>query len=736
MLKDGIIQESHSPWNSPLFLVKKKDGSYRAVVDFRKVNTMTVPDHYPIPVLSDLLQSIGKDNTVFTTLDLKSGFWQIPLDPSSRQITAFSTPSGHYEWLRAPMGLRNSPLTCQRLVNSLFQGLIGDGLFVYLDDLILVSRDLESHFDKLDLVLQKFQEAGLKLNLSKCKFLRSRIEFLGHIVDKDGIHTTDAKVRAVQNFPTPTSVTHVRSFLGLAGYYRAFIKDFASIASPLTRLLKKEVSFVWHDAQQTSFDQLKHALTHAPVLTFPDYTLPFILCTDASALGVGAVLMQQTESSRPQVIAYASRTLNAAESRYSVTHLEALALVWALRHFRDIIYGYQVTVYTDHAALLHLFKGKNLSGRLSRWFLTIEEFNPTIKYLPGKANVAADALSRNVAVASVMEITNFSRDELSAAQRQDPVWSHVVYALESGDEINLPKLHVPLSQFSLADGILCRTIKVHEQTVTQLVIPTSLISSVLHLIHDAPQSGHPGRDKSLTMARKRYYWPTMRLDIANHVEGCLSCARTKGSTRTAPMLEYPTPSGPFETVAIDLLQLPCSRQGSSYVLVCVDHFSRFVILAPLPNKSASVVAHALVSHLLCPFTTPSVLLSDNGTEFKNEVLNTICQQYKISQCFITSHHPSSNGLVERTNKKILEILRHVAGTLHESWEDWLPHVAASINGSVNSSTGKTPHYIVYGEEKRLPYDILISPRVPVYSADDYTKSHIHTFSDYSCVCAR
>lgn len=189
MLDEGIIQESYSPWNSLVFLVPKKDGSYRVVIDFRKVNNVTVPDHYPLPVLSDILQSIGKDNVIFTNLDLKSGFWQIPLSLSSRPITAFSTPKGNFEQLRCPTGLRNSPLTCQRLVNSLFQGLIGDGLFVYLDDLILVSKDLDSHFHKLSLVLQKFTEAGLKLNITKCQFLRSRIEFLGHVVDCHGIHT-------------------------------------------------------------------------------------------------------------------------------------------------------------------------------------------------------------------------------------------------------------------------------------------------------------------------------------------------------------------------------------------------------------------------------------------------------------------------------------------------------------------------------------------------------------------
>ena len=726
-LEQGVIQESYSPWNSPLFLVKKKSGSYRPVIDFRKVNSATVPDHYPLPVLSDLLQSIGSGNTVFTSLDLLSGFFQIPLDEKSREITAFSTHNGHYEWLRTPMGLRNSPLTFQRMVNHLFSGIIGNGLFVYMDDLIVVSRDVDSHFEKLSLVFERLSNAGLKLNLQKCKFFRSRIEFLGHVVDHNGIHTSDAKVSAVKNFPTPKTTENVRSFLGLAGYYRAFVKGFASIASPLTRLLKKDVSFHWHDVHQQSFDALKHALTHAPVLTFPDYQLPFIMCTDASGLGIGAVLMQQKEGHHPQVIAYASRVLTAAESKYSVTHLEALAVIWGLKHYRDIIYGYDITVHTDHSAVTSLFQTKNLTGRLARWFITLQQFNPTLKYLPGRANSAADALSRNVPVAAVQEIENFSLTELSTSQRNDPMWSTVIYALESGDDHVGPKLPVPFSQFFLRNGILCRKVTINNDTVSQLVIPSPLVETVLKLLHDTPQAGHPGRDRTLAAARQKFFWPKLRADVESHVAKCLSCAQTKGNTHTAPMLEYPVPDAPFDTVAIDLLQLPRSHQGSSYVLTCVDHFSRFTILVPLPNKSATTVAHAIVSHLICPFTTPRVILSDNGAEFSNEILANICKQYNITQTFVTAYHPASNGLVERTNKKILEVLRHFAGNFHESWEDWLPQVAASINGSVNSSTGKTPHYVIFGSDKRLPYDVLLQSPTPVYSVDDYAKQQIHAF---------
>ncbi len=291
-----------------------------------------------------------------------------------------------------------------------------------------------------------------KKKKSKCDFRKSRIEFHGHVVDGEGIHTVDSKIKAVEHFPTPQNVENVRSLLGLAGYYRDFVRNFASIASPLTRLPKKVAPFIWHDAQRQAFESLKHAFTHTPVLAFPDYKL-FILCTDASSFGVGAVLMQASESQRPHVIAYASRVLNSAESKYSVTHLEALAIVWAHKHFRDIIFGYPVTVCTEHSAVTQLFSGKNLTGRLARWYLTVMEFEPTINFLLGKANTVADALSRNIPVTAVTQISNLSLSELRTAQRQDTLWSRVICALKSGDDTSLPKLPMPVSDFSLQDDV-------------------------------------------------------------------------------------------------------------------------------------------------------------------------------------------------------------------------------------------------------------------------------------------
>ncbi len=319
---------------------------------------------------------------------------------------------------------------------------------------------------------------------------------------------------------------------------------------------------------------------------------------------------------------------------------------------------------------------------------------------------------------------------MSNAQREHHLWKKVIYALESRDETQLPELPIPFSHFFLSqDRVLCRYWPQKPVPVEQLVIPEKLVSQVLSLIHDIPIAGHPGREKTLAAARKRYYWPTLRIDVESHVKRCITCARHKGTVRgPAPILQYLLPEAPWDIVSIDLLQLPQSQYSSQYLLVCVDHLTRYVVLAPLKDKTATRVAHALVTHLFCPFSTPRVTLSDNRVEFRNAVVAEICSKFGITQTFTTAYHPASNGLVERANRKILEVLRPIVNDLLYNWEDWLPHIVASINSSVNYSTGKSPHYISFGVEKRFPYGLLTSTQQPIYNIEKYSQQQIHVFS--------
>ena len=734
MIEDDIVEPAASPFNAPLLLVPKPSGEWRIVVDFRQLNAITVPDRFPMPVLTDVLQSLGQSNAVFSTLDLKSGFHQIELEESSRPYTAFTTSNGQFMFKRMAMGLRNSPLTFSRLMNSVLSGLLGHNVFCYLDDVIVATTDVQTHLSTLTQVLSCFTKAGLTLKLEKCKFLRSNIKFLGHRVDKHGIHTLDDKVHAITNFPIPTNADQIRSFIGMAGFYRQFIKDFSKIAQPLTALLKKNAPFTWTETHQNAFHTLQHALSTAPVLAFPNFQKDFILCTDASDVGIGAVLMQKDDSGKSRAIAYASRLLNSAERNYSVTNREALAVVWALRHFRDLILGYTIHVFTDHFAVTELFKGKNLTGKFARWQLTVQEYNPSFSHIPGKANTVADALSRHVAPVTVLDVSHSlpTLDQIRPLQLADPFCSTVIYYLNSGDASTLPKLPMSPDSFVLKDDVLYKSSNIPAEDealhhVSQLVIPQVLVPTILYHIHDSPIAGHPGKDRSFRQAQRTYYWPSMRRDIMRHCVLCAACAQHRPSLHhESPNLAYPIPHAPWDCVSVDVLKLPLTENGFHYLLVCVDGFSRFTILAPLKDKSAHSVAQAFIDEVICRYASPKVLLSDNGTEFNNALLQAVCETFNIKKCNIVPYAPQANGKVERANRRILDVLRFIANST-AVWDEYLPQVACSLNSAVHSATNESPHFILFGTDKRLPYEFLSSTPRPLYCLDDYVKRRVTAF---------
>lgn len=397
MLEQCIIEPSSSPWNSPVWVVPKKlDASgqckWRVVIDYRKLNDVTIGDSYPLPNVSEILDQLGHSK-YFTTLDLTSGFHQIKIDPNDATKTAFSTPLGHFQFNRMPFGLKNAPATFQRMMDNVLSGLQGTRCFVYLDDIVVYSDTLDNHATKLREVLKRLSDFNLKLQVDKCEFLKKDVMYLGHLITENGVKPDPEKIKVVKEFPIPLTAKEIKSFLGFAGYYRRFIPNFSHITQPLTKLLKKDAPFMWTSLQQDAFERLKTSLCSEPILQYPDFKTPFNLTTDASNFAIGGVL-SQGEIGKDLPIAYASRTLNKAESNYSTIEKELLAIVWTIKHFRPYLYGRKFNIITDHKPLTWLFNVKDPGSRLVRWRLKLEEYDYAITYKPGKFNLNADALSR------------------------------------------------------------------------------------------------------------------------------------------------------------------------------------------------------------------------------------------------------------------------------------------------------------------------------------------------------
>ena len=397
MLDQKIIKPSISSWSAPVWVVpKKQDASgkqkWRIVIDYRKLNDATVTEIYPLPIITDILDQLGHSK-YFTTLDLASGFHQIKMNNEDGPKTGFTVTSGHFEFTRMPFGLKNAPSTFQKLMNTVLTGLQGLHCYIYLDDCIIYSHDLNSHIDKLKLVFDRLRQFNLKLQPDKCEFLRREVAYLGHIITDKGVSPNPEKIKAVTKFPTPKNPKDIKSFLGLVGYYRRFIENFSKITKPLTSLLKKDVKFNWSQEQTDAFNFLKHKLTTAPLLQYPDFNKPFILTTDASNYAVGAIL-SQGEIGKDKPIAYASRTLNKAEGNYSTIEKELLAILFGVKTFRPYLFGRKFQIVTDHRPLVWLFNVKDPGSRLIRWRLKLEEYDYEIVYKQGKINLNADALSR------------------------------------------------------------------------------------------------------------------------------------------------------------------------------------------------------------------------------------------------------------------------------------------------------------------------------------------------------
>ena len=727
MLSEGVIRESDSPYNFPLICVPKKDGSWRIVIDYRKLNSSTIPDRYPAHNLRDIMAEIGQ-NKYFSSLDLLQGFLQVPLEESSRKLTAFSTPSGHWEYVRMPFGLKQSPITFTRLVNSVFKGLLGNGVHVYMDDILVCSKTLQEHLEKLRQIFLRLRDANLKVKLKKCSFVRKELIYLGHVISENGLQVNDKKIESIKDYPVPKNRKNVLQFLGVTGFYRNFIHSYSHIAYPLTSLLKKDVKFTWGNDQQTAFQKLKNALLKPPILQMPDFSNKFYVVTDASGYGIGGVLMQLVKN-KLHPIAFYSRKLKDRELTLSVTNKESLAIIDTLKHFKYIISGTDIVVLTDHKPVLEIFKYPDYSVYRSRLFITISDFNPSFKYISGKSNIIADALSRNVPIDSDVtpnqvavcregiidreNILDWSVDKVIREQENDPMLGEVKrYVL---GEIESLKIKFPTENVKIVNNVLVRETKIKTRSVFndvyQVLLPSSLVSAALEIFHD--RKSHSGVCKMIKEMRRQFFWRGMDKDIKRYIKQCVSCARHKGDViKNQALVSYPTPDYPFQRVHMDLLtNFNESLRGNRHVMVIIDALTRFTEIIPLSGKTGVECATEFFRKFVCHYGIPQIIITDSGTEFNNKFYRKMSDLYKIKLIRIAVRNPSSNGLVERTNRKILNALRFSIGENDPNWDLHLEAAQSAINHSIHNTIEIDPHTALYGWRAKSPFDIIIDDNV-------------------------
>ena len=719
LLEKDLIEPTHSEWAAPTVLVPKKDGSYRLVIDYRKLNSQTVKTSWPLPRIQDILGNL-EGSCYFSNLDLATGFHQMEIEEEDQHLTSFITPFGLYQWKRMPMGLCNAPGAFQRLMELVLHGLTYDIVLVYIDDIIVFGRTFEEHLKHLELVLAKVEEANLKISPSKCRLFQKSIKFLGHIISQEGIQTDPAKIEAVTKYPVPKNVKEVRAFLGLTGFYRKFIPGFGSTAQPLYDLLNKENRFRWSEGCQKAFEKLKNELTVAPILGFPRETDMFILCTDASLTGIGAVL-SQIQNNETKVIAYASKTLQKGQRNYSATKRELYAVVYFTHYFREYLIGRKFQIITDHRALVWLYSFKDPDGLVARWIEKLSLFDFEIVHRPGTKIAHADALSRTPdSVVTVSAAYNeASPQPFSEIQAKDYVLSKVLQWLQFQHKPDKTELFGEptelLGYWHQFDSLVLKNRCVHRifedanglTLFYQLCVPKAEVSQILTMLHNDPSGGHLGVAKTIHRARQRFYWPGIRGDIEAWVASCEVCQRRKitHQKHRTPMKIWPA-SQPFFHISCDILgPLPISN-GFKYILMIGDNFTRWFEAVALQEITSMAVCNALIDIWVCRFGVPEYIHSDNGVQFTAKLFADMCNKLGMEPTRSSPYHPQGNAKVERINRTLEDGLAKYCQENHSQWSELLPGFMMAYRTAVHESTGQTPYRLIFGQEMRMPVDYM------------------------------
>ena len=715
-------------------------------MDYGKLNNITKKDSFPLPRIDDVLDLLH-GQTYFTTLDLASGYWQIEMDDSSKEKTAFIVDNNLYEWNRLSFGLTNAPGTFQRLMNYVLRSVIGKICLVYLDDIIVFAKTKEEHLINLECIFNLLKEADLKLGLSKCKFMCESVQYLGHVISAKGITPDPEKIEQLKNYKCPTTIVEIQSFLGLASYYRRFIRNFADIAHPLIELTKKKkdksnkkvkktikmgeeenYSWKWGVEEQKAFETLRECLITPPIVAFPDFEKEFLIFTDASNYGIGAVL-SQIQDEKEVVIAYSSRHLNAAERNYSAIEREALAIVYGIKRYRHYLQDEQFEIISDHRPLQWLETHKDEKSRLGRWAIELSSLKYKITYKPGKEHANADFLSR-IRVVTEEERSEFT-DNIIEEQRKDEICSKIASYLTEGilaeqDEIINPVWVKEIELFHIRNGVLRRDFhpsskKRRKFIQEQTIVPYSLRKNILKEYHDSLLAGHLAFLRTYFRIRDKFYWPEMLKDIKEYCQSCRACSLQRRVVTRAFLHPLEIATAPFEVIGMDFLGpiKPESLNGNQYILVMTDSFSKWTEVVALPNQTAETTCRALMDKIILYHGPPKIIVTDRGANFTSRLFNGLCKELKTKHKTTTAYHPQSNGMTERFNKTVVEMIRKYIADGFEHWEEVLGPMASAYRNSVHSSTMESPYFLITARDPSMVIDRFLIPETELITPQDY-----------------